>query len=71
MAEILKHEEWRNIPVFLVTNAVEPEIINWYLRAGVKQHFPKMTAKPEQIASFIDLYLQQHAADTRPTPETI
>lgn len=71
VTEIFKHEEWRNIPIFLVSNAVEPDIINWYLRAGIKQHFPKMTAKPEQIASHIDLYLQQHSADTRPTPQTI
>lgn len=69
--EMLKQDVWKNIPVFLVSNAVESDIINWYLRAGVKQHFPKLTSKPEQIISYIDLYLQQHGADTRPSPETI
>ncbi len=67
--EILQHDEWKNIPIFLVTNAVESEIINWYMRAGIKQTYPKLTTKPEQIASSIDLYLQTHSPNR--SPETI
>jgi CheY-like chemotaxis protein len=70
VSEILKHDVYKNIPIFLVTNAVESEIINWYLRAGIKQHFPKITAKPEQIVAAIDLYLQQHPSGDR-LPDTI
>lgn len=64
--EILQHDEWKTIPIFLVTNAIESEIINWYMRAGIKQTYPKLTTKPEQIASSIDLYLQTHSRNHSP-----
>lgn len=68
---VLKDPIWKSIPMFLVSNAVESEIINWYMRAGIRQFFPKLTTKPDQIISQIDLYLQQHARDVAPTPKTI
>lgn len=69
--EVLAHDEWKNIPMFLVSNAVEPDIVNWYLRAGIKQHFPKISVRPEQIVTDIDLYLQRHGTDVPSTPDTI
>lgn len=52
-------KEWRDIPVCLVSNAVETEITNWYIRAGVKQVFQKMMNTPPKIIADIDLYLQR------------
>lgn len=56
---LLQRPEWKAIPIFLVSNAFEPDIVNWYLRAGIRQHFPKINSTPKDIATKIDLYLQQ------------
>ncbi len=69
MQVLLKDELWKNIPVFLVSNAVEPEITNWYMRAGVRQCFAKLTTPPERILTNLDLYLQENVG--RVGPDTV
>lgn len=53
------NQAWQGIPVFLVTNTVSPDIINKYIKAGVKQYYVKMLTRLETIISGIELELQQ------------
>ena len=68
VAALLKDDQWKTIPFFLVSNAVEAEITNWYVRAGARECFAKMTTPPEKIVANIDLYLQEHAIGV---PDTV
>ena len=34
--------KWKTTPIFLVTNAVEPEIINQYMKAGITGYYTKV-----------------------------
>lgn len=57
---VLRHNpQWAKIPVFLVTNTVQPEIINEYIKLGVAQYYVKMLTRLETIISRIELELQQ------------
>lgn len=40
---------WKSTPIFLVTNAIEPEIINKYMKAGIQGYFIKMLSGLEEI----------------------
>lgn len=34
--------KWKTTPIFLVTNVVEPEIVNLYLKAGIQGYYTKI-----------------------------
>jgi two-component system, chemotaxis family, chemotaxis protein CheY len=34
--------KWKTTPIFLVTNAVEPEIVNQYMKAGINGYYTKI-----------------------------
>ena len=55
---IRKNPVWAKIPVYLVTNTVNPEIINKYLALGIRQYYVKMLTKLETIVSRIEVDLQ-------------
>jgi two-component system chemotaxis sensor kinase CheA len=55
---IRKNPAWAKIPVYLVTNTVNPEIINKYLALGIRQYYVKMLTKLETIVSKIEVDLQ-------------
>lgn len=61
-------QRWKDVPMFLVTNAVETDIVNWYLRNGIVQVFTKVTTPVEKVVASIDLYLQQHPNAQAPAP---
>lgn len=44
-----KQARWKSTPIFLVTNAVEPEIVNQYLKAGVAGYYTKMLSSLQEI----------------------
>lgn len=58
-----------DVPIFLVTNAVEGEITNWYLRAGIRQVYSKTMYTPSKIIADIDLYLQRSPTDPSVPPQ--
>lgn len=36
LVKFMRHDpKWKTTPIFLVTNAVEPEIVNQYMKAGI------------------------------------
>src|SRR5690349_14429336 len=53
-----KNPTWKETPVYLVTNTVNPEIINKYLHLGVREYYVKMLTKLETIVSRIEIDLQ-------------
>ncbi len=60
MEAVRKNSAWDNIPIYLVTNTVSPDIINKYLKFGVRQYYVKMLTKLETIITRIELDLQQN-----------
>lgn len=50
--------KWKDLPVFLITNSISPEVVNRYLKLGVTQYFTKMLTSLDQIITSIDVFLQ-------------
>ncbi len=44
-----KDKRWKTTPIFLVTNAVEPEIVNQYLKADVQGYYTKVLMSLQDI----------------------
>lgn len=43
LVKFMRHNpHWKTTPIFLVTNAIEPEIINQYMKAGIQGYYTKM-----------------------------
>ena len=53
------HPDWKSIPVFLVTNAIEPDIINKYLKAGIQQYYTKVMSSLDDIFASIHASFEQ------------
>ncbi|MBI5466766.1 MAG: response regulator [Candidatus Kerfeldbacteria bacterium] len=53
-----KDEKLKLLPIYLVTNSINPEIVNKYLRLGISQYYPKALTKLEKIVSMISAELQ-------------
>jgi len=68
LTAVRQDSAWKDIPVFLVTNAIETDIVNWYLRNGAVQYYAKVTTPIETVIAAIDLYLQQHPTPPLATP---
>lgn len=50
--------KWKDLPVFLITNSISPDVVNRYLKLGVTQYFTKMLTSLDQIITSIDVFLQ-------------
>jgi len=44
----------KNIAVYLVTNSIDPQVVNAYLRQGIRQYYSKVLTKLEKIVSLIE-----------------
>lgn len=44
----------QNIAVYLVTNSIDPQIINTYLKYGIRQYYSKVLTRLEKIVSLIE-----------------
>lgn len=49
---------YKNIAVYLVTNTIDPQVINLYLRYGIRQYYSKVVTKLETIVSLIEAQRQ-------------
>ena len=49
VARIKEHEEWRKIPIFVVSNTAGPDKVQSYLRLGVNKFFVKANYRLDQI----------------------
>lgn len=58
LTQLKKNPAWANIPVYLVTNTVDPQIINKYLALGIRQYYVKMLTRLDTIVTRIELDLQ-------------
>lgn len=55
---VRRTQEWKDIPVFLVTNTVENETVNQYLKLGISQYYTKVLTPLEKIVTMITAQLQ-------------
>ncbi len=66
LKHIRQHSAHKDTAVFLVTNAVEPEIVNEYLKLGITAYFPKALTTVKQILTDIEFYFQTGRIPTTP-----
>jgi CheY-like chemotaxis protein len=55
---IRSDEKWKQLPVFLITNSISPDVVNRYLKLGIAQYFTKMLTSLDQVVNSIAIYLQ-------------
>lgn len=53
-----KDDRFKDIPVFLVTNSINPETVNKYMKLGITQYYVKVMTKLSKIISMIEANLQ-------------
>ena len=58
VAAIRRDEALKNTPVYLVTNSINPEIVNKYLKLGIKQYYTKALTSLEKIVNMIEADMQ-------------
>lgn len=51
----------RDISIYLVTNSISPEVINGYLRLGIRQYYSKVLTRLEKVVSLIEAERQGYA----------
>ncbi len=56
-----KEENLKSIPVYLVTNSINPEVVNKYIKLGINQYYTKALTKLEKVVSMITAELQGFA----------
>jgi len=59
VTKIKLHGEWKNIPIFLVSNTATLDKISSYLALGVNKYFTKADFKLEQIISDIVNFIEK------------
>lgn len=59
LVDAMKHDpRFAAIPIFLVTNTIEPKVINKYIRLGIAQYYVKVITKLENIIHMVEAELQ-------------
>jgi CheY-like chemotaxis protein len=58
LKSVRQHPKWKDVPVVLVSNAIEPEIVNAYIKYGVTRYYTKVLKPLEKIVSEICLLAQ-------------
>jgi len=58
LAAVRKDPALKDIPVYLVTNSINPEIVNKYVKLGIQQYYTKALTRLEKIVSMIEADLQ-------------
>ncbi|MFA6028031.1 MAG: response regulator [Patescibacteria group bacterium] len=58
VAKIKNNEQWKKIPVFVVSNTASAEKVKSYLRLGVNKYYTKADFRLEDIISDIKEYLE-------------
>lgn len=51
---IRQDPKFKDIAVYLVTNSIDPSIINTYLKYGIRQYYSKVVTRLEKIVSLIE-----------------
>ncbi len=54
VARVKNHEEWKNIPIFVVSNSSGPISVESYIRLGVSQYYTKSDYDLGQIIEDIE-----------------
>lgn len=57
VVKIKNHEQWRNVPIFVVSNSSGIDSIQSYMRLGVDQYYTKADYDLEQIIKDIEYTL--------------
>lgn len=46
LVKFMRHEpKWKTTPIYLVTNVVEPGVVNQYMKAGISGYYTKILVK--------------------------
>lgn len=49
VAKVKENQEWKNIPIFVVSNTASPDKVRSYLQLGVEKYFTKSDFRLDQI----------------------
>lgn len=54
LVQAMRHDKrWKTIPIFLVSNVIEPDIIQQYLKVGIQGYYAKMLMSVQDILTDI------------------
>ncbi|MEI8060827.1 MAG: response regulator [Candidatus Berkelbacteria bacterium] len=53
VAQIKKSDEWKNIPIFVVSNTASPDKVKHYMQLGVDKYYIKAEHRLDEIISEI------------------
>jgi CheY-like chemotaxis protein len=57
--QLKENAEWKNIPIFVVSNTASPDKVQAYMKLGVERYYTKVEYKLDEIISNIENYLEQ------------
>lgn len=57
VAMLKQSNEWKNIPIFVVSNTAGPDKVQSYIRLGVAEYYTKSDTRLDQIVSDIQTFL--------------
>lgn len=57
------HPEWRNIPIYIVSNTASEDKVRSYVKLGVAKYYVKSDHRLEEIIGEIQAGLDGHATD--------
>ena len=58
VAKVKQNEQWKNIPIFLVSNSTTLDKVSSYLALGVNKYYTKSDFKLEEIISDVINYVE-------------
>jgi len=61
VVKVKNHNEWRNIPIFVVSNSSGTDSIQSYMRLGIDQYYTKADYDLSQIIKDIEYALTEEA----------
>ena len=59
VAKLKNHEDWKKIPVFVVSNTASPDKVKTYISFGVTKYYAKIDYRLDQIIADINNYLEK------------